>query len=213
MLVSYVPASDDAAIAGTYKDMRFINNTDTPIYLEGYCYNGTITFNIYGHETRDSNRKVSFESEILSQEPATVQFNLDSGQGIGYWYVEQGAHQGTVSRLWKIVTVDGVEESREIFNKSTYQSSPKIITVGIAGLTAEQIATLNAAVATNDEATVRATVNALAAGATAAPATPETTQPAATTDQAQTTTTPDATTTEPAASTGDAQTSEESQQQ
>jgi vancomycin resistance protein YoaR len=213
MLVSYVPASDDAAIAGTYKDMRFINNTDTPIYLEGYCYNGTITFNIYGHETRSSNRKISFESEILSQEPATVQFNLDSGQGIGYWYVEQGAHQGTVSRLWKIVTVDGVEESREIFNKSTYQSSPKIITVGIAGLTAEQIATLNAAVATNDEATVRATVNALAAGATAAPATPETTQPAATTDQAQTTTTPDATTTEPAASTGDAQTSEESQQQ
>jgi vancomycin resistance protein YoaR len=220
MLVSYVPASDDAAIAGTYKDMRFVNNTDTPIYLEGYCYNGTITFNIYGHETRSANRKISFESEILSQEPATLQFNLDSSLGIGYWNVEQGAHQGTVSRLWKIVTVDGVEESREIFNKSTYQSSPKIITVGIAGITADQLATLNAAVATNDEATVRATVNSLAAGEAATPeataepaATPE---PEATTDPATTdpaaTETPTATDT-PAESTGDAQTSEEAQQQ
>jgi hypothetical protein len=160
--------------------MRFINNTDAPIYLEGYCYNGTITFNIYGHETRDPNRKVSFESEILSQEPATIQFNLDAGQPLGYWNVEQGAHQGTVSRLWKVVTVDGVEESREIFNKSTYQSSPKIVTVGIAGITAEQLASLNAAVATGDEATVRATVNALAAGTVQTPAT----DPAATTEPA-----------------------------
>jgi vancomycin resistance protein YoaR len=222
MLVSYVPASDDAAIAGTYKDMRFINSSDYPIYLEGYCSGGTITFNIYGHETRSANRKISFESEILSQEPATVQFNLDSGQGIGYWYVEQGAHQGTVSRLWKIVTVDGVEESREIFNKSTYQSSPKIITVGVAGITAEQLATLNAAVATNDEATVRATVNALAAGATVAPvvtpepvttpepaATETTPEPAETTDQTAATTTPESAVSEtPAENAGDAQPSE-----
>jgi hypothetical protein len=160
--------------------MRFVNNTDTPIYLEGYCSNGTITFNVYGHETRDSNRKVTFESEVISQEPATIQFNLDAGQALGYWNVEQGAHQGTVSRLWKVVTVDGVEESRDVFNRSTYQSSPKIVTVGIAGITSEQLASLNAAVATNDEATVRATVNALAAGAAQAPAT----DPAATTEPA-----------------------------
>jgi vancomycin resistance protein YoaR len=205
MLVSYVPPSDDAAIAGTYKDMRFVNNTDSPIYIEGYCYNKTITFNIYGHETRASNRKISFESETLSQDAATLQFNLDSGQGIGYWSVVQSAHLGTSARLWKVVTVDGVEESREIFNKSTYQASPKIITVGIAGITADQLATLNAAIATNDEATVRATVNALAAGTT--PATTETTtEPAATTDETAASETT-------AESAGDAQTSEESQQQ
>jgi vancomycin resistance protein YoaR len=199
MLVSYVPPSDDAAIAGTYKDLRFVNNTDTPIYIEGYCSNKKITFNIYGHETRASNRKVTFESETISQDAAALQFNLDSGQGIGYWGVVQSAHLGTSARLWKVVTVDGVEESREIFNKSTYQASPKIITVGIAGITADQLATLNAAIATNDEATVRATVNALAAGATAA-SDPAATDPAAASET-------------PAEGAGDAQTSEESQQQ
>jgi vancomycin resistance protein YoaR len=176
MLVSYVPASDDAAIAGTYKDLRFVNNTDLPIYLEGYCYNGIITFNIYGHETRDSNRKVSFESEIISQQAATIQFNLDSGQALGYWSVVQSAHLGTVSRLWKIVTVDGVEESREVFNNSTYQASPRIITIGTAGISAEQLASLNAAVATGDEATVKGVVNSFAGGT----AQPQETTPSAT---------------------------------
>lgn len=44
----------------------------------------------------------------------------------------QGKHIGYVARLWKVVTVDGVEESREIFNKSTYKASPKIVNVGTA---------------------------------------------------------------------------------
>ena len=52
MTVSYVEPSDDAAIAGTYKDFRFVNNQDYPIYVEGYCANKKVTFNIYGKERR-----------------------------------------------------------------------------------------------------------------------------------------------------------------
>lgn len=166
MLVSYVPPSDDAAIAGTYKDLRFVNNYDTPIYIEGSCSGKNITFTIYGKETRDSNRSISFESEIVSQDAPTVQFNYTDAQPVGYWKVEQGAHLGTVARLWKIVKVDGVEQSREPYNKSTYQASPRIISIGIAGANAEQIAALNAAVATGDEATVSATVASLGSLAT-----------------------------------------------
>lgn len=162
MLVSYVEPSDDAAIAGTYKDFRFVNNYDFPIYIQGYCSGKNITFTIYGKETRASNRTVTFESEIISQDPPTIQFNYTEEQLLGYWKVEQGAHLGTVARLWKVVKVDGVEQSREPFNKSTYQASPRIITIGIAGATPEQIAALNAAVATNDEATVQATVASMA---------------------------------------------------
>ena len=172
MTVSYVEPSDDAAIAGTYKDFRFVNNQDYPIYIEGYCANKKVTFNVYGKETRPSNRKVRFESEIVSQEPATIQFNLNGTLPIGYINVDQGAHLKTSARLWKIVTVDGVEQSREIFNKSSYVGSPRMITVGTAGASAEQLGALGAAVATNDEATVRATVAAFAAPAqeTATPA-------------------------------------------
>ena len=159
--VSYVKPSMDAAIAGDYKDLHFKNNYDTPIYIEGYCSGGMIYFNIYGKETRPSNREVVFESEVLSTTDPEVQFNLDASQPVGYWNVEQSAHIGCVAQLWKIVKVDGVEQSREIFNKSTYQSSPKIITVGTKGLSKEQLATLNAAVETKDEATVKSAVASL----------------------------------------------------
>lgn len=36
MTVHYVELSEDAAIAGTYKDFKFKNSTEYPIYIEGY---------------------------------------------------------------------------------------------------------------------------------------------------------------------------------
>ena len=65
MTVHYVDLSEDAAIAGTYKDFKFVNSTEYPIYIEGYTTSDKkITFNIYGKETRDKNRTISFESQI-----------------------------------------------------------------------------------------------------------------------------------------------------
>jgi vancomycin resistance protein YoaR len=161
MTVSYVQPSEDAAIAGNYKDLRFKNNTDCPIYIEGICSGGVITFNVYGKETRDSNRTISFESEVLSTTEPETQFNLDSSLAIGYWNVDQTSHTGYVARLWKIVTVDGVQESRDVFNNSTYQASPKIITIGTKGAGAESLAALKQAVATGDESKVRSAASAL----------------------------------------------------
>ena len=52
MIVTYVKPSMDAAIAGDYKDLKFVNNLDAPIYIEGYTVGKDIYFNIYGQETR-----------------------------------------------------------------------------------------------------------------------------------------------------------------
>lgn len=164
MTVSYVSPSEDAAIAGTYKDLRFVNNYDFPIYIEGYCSGNKMTFNVYGKETRPANRKVNFVSEIVAQGEPTIQFNLSGDVPLGYCNVEQGAFLATSARLWKIVTVDGVEQSREQFNSSKYRASPRTITVGIAGANADQLAALNGAIATGDEGTVRATIVGLTSG-------------------------------------------------
>ena len=57
MIVTYVDPSADAAIAeSSGKDFKFVNNLDIPIYIEGIIEGKKITFNIYGHETRDSSR-------------------------------------------------------------------------------------------------------------------------------------------------------------
>lgn len=161
MLVSYVQPSMDAAIAGDYKDLRFKNNLDAPIYIEGYCSGGIIYFNVYGKETRPSNREISFESETVSTTDPETKFNLDSSLAIGYWSVDQSAHTGCVAQLWKIVKVDGEQQSRDLFNKSNYQASPKIITIGTKGANKDTLDALKAAVAAGDESAVRAAVSAL----------------------------------------------------
>lgn len=166
MIVSYVKPSMDAAIAGDYKDLCFVNNLDTPIYLEGYTVGKDVFFNIYGHETRPENRVVKYESEIVSREDPPTQF-VATGDPVGYIGVAQSAHVGYVARLWKVVTVDGVEESREIVNKSTYKSSPRIVHVGTATEDPNIAAAIGAAIATGDEAAIHAAVAPYAANASA----------------------------------------------
>lgn len=133
MMVTYVQASADAAIAGTYKDFKFKNNTDTPIYIEGYTTDDKqVVFNIYGAETRPSNRTIKFTNKVLESTPAVTQLVADPAQGIGYRVVESG-HNGCKAELYKEVYVDGVLQSSDRVNKSTYQVSNRMVYYGING--------------------------------------------------------------------------------
>lgn len=184
MTVGYVDLSADAAIAGDYKDFKFVNNSDAPIYIEGSCSGGVLTFTVYGEETRPANRQVSFESETLETMNPEVQYNVTSSQPVGYYHVDQSSHTGYKARLWKVVTVDGVEQSREVFNNSTYKASPKIITVGTGGASEEQAAQIQGAVGSNDEAQIQGAIAAVQGEIAAAdpnaqqPADPNAQQPA-----------------------------------
>ncbi len=133
MVVSYVRPSEDAAIAGTYKDVKFTNNYSTPIYVEGYTSGKTLTFTIYGKETRPANRTFEFVSETLSvTDPGAPKEVVDPAMPPGTRKQVQSAHKGIKSRLWKIVYVDGAEQSREILHTDTYNPSKAIINIGPA---------------------------------------------------------------------------------
>ena len=133
MIVTYVKPSMDAAIAGTYKDIKITNNYSTPIYIEGTTAGKTLTFTIYGKETRPANRKVEYISETLSKtDPGAPQQKVDHSLMPGQTKKVQSAHIGYKSRLWKVVTVDGVEKERTILHTDTYNPSKAIVLVGPA---------------------------------------------------------------------------------
>lgn len=157
MTVAYVPIAMDAAIAGDYMDLKFVNNTESPIYIEGYTKNKNLYFNIYGEETRASNRKVSFETEILSVEDPGTKF-VGTGEPVGTVRKVQSKHYGYKSKLWKIITVDGVQTDRIQFNKSNYRSSPRIVNIGTGAADPSITAEIQAAIATGDEATIYAAI-------------------------------------------------------
>ncbi len=133
MIVAYVDHSADAAIAESAdKDFCFVNNTDHPIYIEGITKNKKITINIYGVETRSSDREVKYVSEVLQViSPGADVIYVDEGQPIGY-IVTESAHVGYKARLWKVVTENGVEVERTEVNSSSYKMTPRYATVGVA---------------------------------------------------------------------------------
>lgn len=165
MIVGYVEPSMDAAIAeSSGKDFQFTNNTDYPIYIEGYTSNKNITFTIYGVETRDSNRKVTYESEVLETiYPEAESIVQTTSQPIGYVSV-QSAHIGYKARLWKVVTVDGEEVSREQVNSSSYKMVPRTATVGVATNDTNAYNQMQAAIATGSIDQVKSVASALASG-------------------------------------------------
>ncbi len=186
MIVGYAPPGGDAAIAGTYKDLRFKNNYDFPVYIEGYCQGGHVYFNIYGVETRASNRKVTFESEVLSENDPATEFTLSSSYPVGSFVETRNKHIGYVARFWKVVTIDGVQVEKTQLNKSTYKASCRKVTIGTAGATEEQLAAIKAALATKDDAYIESVVVGLVKPST--PETPTTPDTGATTPDAGTTT-------------------------
>ncbi len=132
MTISYVDLSRDAAIAGTWKDLKFKNNTESPVVIEAYTSGRTITFNIWGNEPRDTNnRTIEFETVVLDERaPGADVVTKDSTKPTTYQVITQSAHTGYVAELYKIVYENGVEVSRTRVNKSSYNASPRYVTVG-----------------------------------------------------------------------------------
>lgn len=151
MIVAYVDPSADAAIAeSSGKDFKFVNNTDYPIYIEGITQNKKITFNIYGKETRDAGRQVRYESKVLEViHPTADSIYADAAQPLGYVVVES-AHTGYKAQLWKVVTENGVEVSREQVNSSSYKMTPRSATVGTATANPQAYEEVMAAIGTSN---------------------------------------------------------------
>ncbi len=162
MIVGYVQPSEDAAIAESAgMDLKFVNNLDYPVYIEGLIWNKSITFNVYGVETRPAGRRVSFESETLEVIPTEgSRVKRDPEKDVGYVSAAYG-HTGYKAQLWKIITGSDGQVSRELFNKSTYNMTPMIITVGTRGTVTQE---LEAAISANNLSQIQtAAANAKAA--------------------------------------------------
>ena len=165
--VNYVPEGKDAAVSYGSMDFKFVNNLDYPIYIEGYTQDKKITFNIYGKETRDAGRTVTYESEVLEViRPTSDNIYPDGGHGIGY-IVTESAHIGYKARLWKVVRENGVEVSREKVNSSNYKVSPRSATVGVATGDANAYNEIMAAIGTGNIDHVKGVIAGLTAAQSA----------------------------------------------
>ena len=159
MTVAYVKPSMDAAIAGTYKDLKFKNNQETPIYLEGGIDSSNqLRFTVYGKETRDENRTLEFVSETLAEEEYEVKYQEDPSAALGSVTYEGSPHTGKSARLWKVIYVDGKETDRQQINESHYNKSDQIIKIGTKSDNASAAAAVRSAIATQNYSKIMAAI-------------------------------------------------------
>lgn len=167
MLVSYAEPSMDAAIADDVLDLVFKNNLDSPVYIETVLAEGNLTFNIYGKETRNPGRQLTFISETTeSTQPEGKRF-VATEDYIGYIGLQSYAHPEISAQLWKVVTEDGVEVSRDVINYSQYVAAPETYGVGTASENAVDVERMQNAILTQDEATINATIEQILYGPSA----------------------------------------------
>ena len=131
LTVSYVDKSKDAAIAEGLFDFKFTNDTEYPIYIEGYAGGGSISFAVYGHDTRPDNRTIEFESKVIeTYEPGDPEEIKDNTLEEGKTVTEQEAHTGYYAELWKHIYIDGVLTDSVRVNQSQYETTRAKIRVG-----------------------------------------------------------------------------------
>lgn len=129
--VNYMPYAYDAALAGDYKDLKFKNDTDKPIYIEAYLTNSRVKVNIYGKEIHDSSRKIEFESKhIATQEPEGPIKKSDNELPVGTEKVSVSALNGQTYKLYKKVYENDKLVDTININTSIYVPRREVISVG-----------------------------------------------------------------------------------
>ena len=120
--------------------------------------NETVTFTIYGKETRDKSRKISFDSEVLNTTDYTTVYK-GSSDPIGNMYISASGHEGMTAKLWKTVTENGTKGEPEEVNTSVYQPQNTTISVGVSSSNANASALVSGAIATQNEAAIKQAIN------------------------------------------------------
>ncbi|MGN1318301.1 MAG: VanW family protein [Lachnospirales bacterium] len=129
--VNYMPYAYDAALAGDYKDLKFVNDTDKPIYIEAYLTSSKVFVKLYGKEIHSANRKIEFESEHIStEEPGEPVKKYDDELPEGTEKTDVTPLNGQTYKLYKNVYENGKLVDRVHINTSVYVPRREVILVG-----------------------------------------------------------------------------------
>ncbi len=131
MKVGYADYAFDATLAGDYKDLKFINDTDCAVFIESYLSNSNVVVNIYGKEIHSSGRTLKFYNKLIeTTEPDEPITKEDDTLPEGTTQIDVTAMNGYVYELYKEIYENGVLQETVKVNKSTYLPRRQVTLVG-----------------------------------------------------------------------------------
>ena len=112
LAVSYVAPSRDAMVSGSYSDLRFSNDNNTPVYIRVKCTQNSICCTFYGES---DGYNYSFKSEIIGSIPRPDDEEVEGDEDKILSY----GRDGTLSLGYLVKERDG-EQVEELIRKDKY---------------------------------------------------------------------------------------------
>ncbi len=126
--VGYVPLGRDATVVYDALDLKFLNNTDSYLYIRSTVNGGQLTIKIYGNSA--FKRDVSVNTWVTRESEPKVVYEEDPNLPEGEQVVKQEGAKGYVVAAERVVRLNGEVEKREDLTMSNYNPLKRIIAVG-----------------------------------------------------------------------------------
>lgn len=126
--IPYVPIGRDATVVYGSSDLRFLNNTESYIYIRSFIQGGQLTFKVYGNT--DYKVPVSIRTRTVNVlEPKTINVqdpNLKKGEQV----IKQEGAKGYEVAAERVIMENGVKKIDPLPG-SIYKPVNRIVAVGI----------------------------------------------------------------------------------
>ncbi|MDO5715776.1 MAG: VanW family protein [Tissierellia bacterium] len=127
--IAYVPLGTDAAVVMDYKDLRFKNNTNHPIYIKTETDDREVTFKIFGN-SKDRDYEVNIDPKLLGVVQPKVRTKYTTSMMKGEQKVEKSGAKGYSYRTYKEIIKDGEVKKVEELSTSYYVPQDRIVIIG-----------------------------------------------------------------------------------
>ncbi|MCL2415626.1 MAG: VanW family protein [Defluviitaleaceae bacterium] len=132
LMIDYMAPATDATLAEGLIDLKFCNNSQSPMLIESILTDTQLLVNVYGRETRSANRKITFEPRLISQIPAEPDEIIeDANLPAGEFRIVSPSIPGAKYELYKLIYEDGKLTGETLINKSTYKPSRGVVIFGV----------------------------------------------------------------------------------
>ena len=127
--INYVPKGTDAAVASGYKDLKFKNNFDTPIYITSHANGSKLSFTIFG-DTQHRDYQIEIVPKLVGTTAPQVIKKTSSTLSPGDQKVEKGGSTGYFYKTYKKVIKNGEVISSEQISESHYPAQTRVVYLG-----------------------------------------------------------------------------------
>lgn len=127
LAVSYIPPSEDAAVAQGYQDLKIRNTMPGHLLLQTDAWDGTVTFRLYGD--LPPGQEVKIESKVTGSVPVPTRTVVDPSLAPGQQVATDGI-PGLTSEAYRLVFQNGELVKRERLSQDRYLPTAAVLRVG-----------------------------------------------------------------------------------